>query len=1125
MDEETLFHAALAIPIPADRAAFLDRACGDDLRLRSAVESLLAAHDASGPFLDAEAVTLANLAADPPTSEPTAHALKASPPSIAVVGERDPEAQILIAGRYTLLEKIGEGGMGEVWVAKQSEPVKRRVALKLIKPGMDSRAVLQRFEQERQALAVMDHTNIAKVFDAGMTPDGQPFFAMELVNGLPLGKFCDEVRLTPRERLELFVPICQAVQHAHQKGIVHRDLKPANILVTMIDGRPVPKVIDFGVAKATAGKLTDESLSTQFGAVLGTLEYMSPEQAGYSGEDIDTRSDIYSLGVILYELLTGLRPIDSRRLKQAALVEMIRIVREEEPSRPSTRLSTDEALPSLAALRQTDPRKLMAILRGDLDWVVMKCLEKPRDRRYETANALVRDIQRYLDGEPVEACPPSRRYRLGKFARRHRAALATAGAFALLLVATTTVSAVLAVRANRERVRAVKAEAASEDRERMAIDSVKRFGDVIVETPELKDDPSLADLRTRLLKEPQGFFLALRDRLRNDRDTRPESLARLASAYFNLGLLSGEIGDQREALAAYRESLALREALAATQPAVARYQSSLALSHHNIGVQLRATGKPADALAAFESSLAISRKLADAHPTVAQLQSDLAASYYKIGIVLSETGKPSDALAAYESALAIQRRLADAHPAVAQYQNEQAMSHNTIGLLLSETGRPTEALAAYESSLAIRRRLADAHPTVARYQSGLAITHHGIGNLLDETGKSAEALAAYESSLAISRKLADAHPAVTQYQNDLAATHDNIGNLLRISGKLAEALAAQESALVIRRRLADAHPTVAEYRSSLAASYLNIGILLRQTGNSTESLAAYESALAIWRTLARDHPESPDYASNLGGALNNLSQHDWEANRFEVARARLGEAVRWQRKALAANPTNPTYRQFLANHLTCQITVARGMRDAQGAAEAERELAQLRDGDPKQLAVAWKALDARLSAILRGDQLPKDDAERLTVAQVAYDQALHATAARFWGEALANNPKLGDDRHAQHRYHAACAAALAGCGRGKDQPARDDAARAKLRAQAREWLKAELKAWQRVAMTVGQANKLAVAHALADWKRDADLGGIRDEAGLAALAEDERSAFAQLWNDVDALLGKVAATR
>ncbi len=341
----------------------------------------------------------------------------------------------VIADRYALQEKIGEGGMGEVWVARQTEPVKRKVALKLIKCGMDSRSVLKRFEQERQALALMDHPNIARVLDGGMTSAGQPFFVMELVNGQPLNKFCDEMKLTLKERLELFLPICKAVQHAHQKGIVHRDLKPANILVTMIDGKPVPKVIDFGVAKATSGKLTDETLATGFGAVVGTLEYMSPEQAGFSGEDVDTRADIYSLGVVLYELLTGLRPIDAKRLRQAALGELIRIILEEEPSKPSTRLSTDESLPSVAAVRQIEPKKLTALLQGELDWVVMKCLEKHRDRRYETANALARDVQRYLEDETVEARPPSAGYRLRKFIKRNKGQVIAASLVFLSLVA------------------------------------------------------------------------------------------------------------------------------------------------------------------------------------------------------------------------------------------------------------------------------------------------------------------------------------------------------------------------------------------------------------------------------------------------------------------------------------------------------------------------------------------------------------------------------------------------------------------------------------------------------------------------------------------------------------------
>jgi eukaryotic-like serine/threonine-protein kinase len=323
---KSLFLAASELD-PAERAAYLERECGDDDELRVRVEALLRANDASPlPPPSTEDGTVDSGAGRPVmsatglrTSKPD---LVPSPESITADYDTAPLPNALIAGRYRLQHKIGEGGMGEVWVAKQTEPVKRKVAMKLIRTGMDSRAVLARFEQERQALAMMDHPNIARVLDGGLTPTGQPFFVMELVNGLTLTKFCDEARLTPNERLELFVPVCQAVQHAHQKGIVHRDLKPANILVTIVDGEPTPKVIDFGVAKATSGKLTDLSMSTQFGAVVGTLEYMSPEQAAFAGIDVDTRADIYSLGVILYELLTGLRPIDAKRLKNAALTEI-----------------------------------------------------------------------------------------------------------------------------------------------------------------------------------------------------------------------------------------------------------------------------------------------------------------------------------------------------------------------------------------------------------------------------------------------------------------------------------------------------------------------------------------------------------------------------------------------------------------------------------------------------------------------------------------------------------------------------------------------------------------------------------------------------------------------------------
>src|SRR5213075_3168344 len=342
-----------------------------------------------------------------------------------------------IIGRYKILEKIGEGGFGAVYVAEQREPVKRRVALKIIKLGMDTRQVVARFEAERQALALMDHPNIAKVFDAGATETGRPFFVMELVRGIRITDYCDRHQLPTRERLDLFINVCHAVQHAHQKGIIHRDLKPSNILVADHDGVPVPKVIDFGIAKATTDQpLTDKTLFTAFEQFIGTPAYMSPEQARMSGLDLDTRTDIYSLGVLLYELLTGKTPFDAQDLLAAGLDEMRRTINEKEPARPSTRLSTmlEGELTSTAKHRRTEAPKLVHLIRGDLDWIVMKALEKDRARRYETANGLAMDVQRYLIDEPVVARPPSNLYRFQKLASRNKLAFAAAGAVTAALI-------------------------------------------------------------------------------------------------------------------------------------------------------------------------------------------------------------------------------------------------------------------------------------------------------------------------------------------------------------------------------------------------------------------------------------------------------------------------------------------------------------------------------------------------------------------------------------------------------------------------------------------------------------------------------------------------------------------
>jgi WD40 repeat protein/serine/threonine protein kinase/tetratricopeptide (TPR) repeat protein len=420
-DVKSIFCEALDLCSEAERVAYLDRACGADAELRGRVEALLQAHGASASFLEAPAATGPMAAISP--------ALVSEGPGTLI-------------GPYKLLEPIGEGGMGVVYMAEQTQPVRRKVALKIIKPGMDTRQVVARFEAERQALALMDHANIARVLDAGATASGRPYFVMELVRGIPITEYCDRNRLSIDGRLELFAHVCQAVQHAHQKAIIHRDLKPSNILVTLIDGSAVPKIIDFGVAKAIGHSLTDKTLYTSFAQLIGTPLYMSPEQAEFSGVDVDTRSDIYSLGVLLYELLTGTTPFDQETFRTASYDEVRRIIREQEPPKPSTRISTLKGTQTtVSALRQSDPRRLRKSLHGELDWIVMKCLEKHRNRRYETANSLVADVRRHLNHEPVEASPPSAGYRLRKFARRNRAALLTTAFVATALVAV----AVLAV--------------------------------------------------------------------------------------------------------------------------------------------------------------------------------------------------------------------------------------------------------------------------------------------------------------------------------------------------------------------------------------------------------------------------------------------------------------------------------------------------------------------------------------------------------------------------------------------------------------------------------------------------------------------------------------------------------
>jgi WD40 repeat protein/serine/threonine protein kinase len=449
MNEEEIFHQALARR-PEERAAYLEQACAGDPPLRAAVEALLRANVGASGFLEQPALA-----------------------PVATVDEQPVREKLgTVIGPYKLMEQIGEGGMGLVFVAEQQQPVRRKVALKVIKPGMDTRQVIARFEAERQALALMDHPHIAKVLDGGETASGRPYFVMELVKGVSITDYCDQSQVTIRERLELFLHVCQAVQHAHQKGIIHRDIKPSNVLIMSQDGTPLVKVIDFGIAKAVGQQLTDKTVYTQFAQLIGTPLYMSPEQAGESGVDVDTRSDIYSLGVLLYELLTGTTPFDAERLKEAGYDELRRIIREEEPPKPSTRISTlGQAATTVSANRKSDPKRLSQLCCGDLDWIAMKALEKDRNRRYETPSAFARDVQRYLHDEPVLACPPSATYRFRKFARRNKAALAMTAVIALGLLTAGVALAVGEVRVRAETEAKLGAERQRADEEKVRADA------------------------------------------------------------------------------------------------------------------------------------------------------------------------------------------------------------------------------------------------------------------------------------------------------------------------------------------------------------------------------------------------------------------------------------------------------------------------------------------------------------------------------------------------------------------------------------------------------------------------------------------------------------------------------
>jgi tetratricopeptide (TPR) repeat protein/serine/threonine protein kinase len=918
-----------AIKLPAkDRQAYLQEACGGDQDLFQRVSALLQAQVEIGSFHEAPVPTI-----DQPMTEAAGTSI----------------------GPYKLLEQIGEGGMGTVWMAQQTEPVKRLVAVKLIKAGMDSKQVIARFEAERQALALMDHPNIARVLDGGTTSSGRPYFVMDLVKGVPITRYCDEHRLTPCQRLELFIPVCQAVQHAHQKGVIHRDLKPSNVLVALYDGKPVPKVIDFGVAKAAGQSLTDKTLVTGFGALVGTLEYMSPEQAEINQLDIDTRSDIYSLGVLLYELLTGSTPFTKKELEKAGMLEMLRVIREEEPSKPSTKLSTAEGLPTLAANRGTEPAKLTRLVRGELDWIVMKALEKDRGRRYETANGFALDVQRYLADEPVLACPPSAGYRLRKFARRNKARLTVAGVLGMaLLVAVAVIGWAVRDRAARE-------QAAAKER---------------------------LDQQDRLTTQVE---LILEDVDRLEREQKwPEALA--AAGRAEAVLAGGEAGDSiQQRVRDVRRDLDFVARLDRIRQTVANNVEGkfndregareYALAFRDYGVDVNAL-PPAEAVARLRGKPALAMAIAaalDDWVLVRVILGEEKTAWQPL--VTVARGIDPDPLrdrlrAAWGGPLTPEaraelRRLAEsidvkalAPATLLVLAGDLHYAHLTNAALRTLRDGQYAHPADFFLNLELSNRLFEKndYDGALRYVS-VAVSlrpdsspaHFNLGNTLLEQGKIDEAVAEYRTAVALDPKFARAHTslgralldqgkldeAVAECRTAIAldpkdgAAHCNLGNALAEKKELEQALDEYRKAVALDPKNSAAHnnlgsallgqgkldEAVAEFREAMAvdptnaSAQRNLGDALHKQGKLDEAAAEYRKAIAL-------DPKNSAAHNNLGITLRDERKLDEAVAEFREAIAldptsafphanlgdtllqqgKLDEAVAGYRKAIALNP-------------------------------------------------------------------------------------------------------------------------------------------------------------------------------------------------------------------------------
>jgi tetratricopeptide (TPR) repeat protein len=767
---------------------------------------------------------------------------------------------------------------------------------------------------------------------------------MELVKGVPITRYCDERRLTPRQRLELLVPVCQAIQHAHQKGIIHRDLKPSNVLVALYDDRPVPKVIDFGVAKATGRQLTEQTLHTGFGAVVGTVEYMSPEQAGFNQLDVDTRSDIYSLGVLLYELLTGSPPFTRKELEKAGMLEMLRVIREQEPSKPSTKLSTAEGLPTLAANRGTEPAKLTKLIRGELDWIVMKCLEKDRNRRYETANGLAHDVERYLNDEAVQACPPSAGYRLRKFLRRNRGAVIAACVILLCLlvgIVATSSALVWALRERDAKARALVAETedreskekalARESKEREAKEKALAAEKRALAVEKQARQTAMAALRattdeivenqmargTQLSEENKEFLRKIIKHYEGFAEITgddAESRAIRAEGYGSVALMRHKLGEFKDAGTAYAAELALRQQLVADFPGRPEFRENLARNENRLGNLLLSTGRLPEAEKSYRDALAIQKQLADDFPTRPELRHGRAMSLHNLGLLLGRTGRP-EAGAMLDDALAILMRLVDECPERPEFRQTLATSYDSLGLRLGSSGRPEEAIAAHTAALGLWEQLTTELPRRAEFRQKLAESHQNKGARLREMNRLKDAETAYGDALAILKQLAAEFHSRPEFRNSLASAHLWLGQLLRDTRRLKEAEKAYADAIVLQKELADDFPKVPEYRQLLAKSKCDLGLLLRYAGRPKEAEEAYADALALQKQLAADFPMRHDFSQDLARSHNDRGFLLFTMGRLREADEGYAAALALRKQAAEKFPGEPEVRNDLAG--TC----------------------------------------------------------------------------------------------------------------------------------------------------------------------------------------------------------------